>query len=105
MEKILENTINRYNMIYFIIISAILIAGCSSLEKKKTPPPSVSTNQVIESLTETKEELVQAGESNTKVANSINKALSLAEKLDALLEQIEKEQSATQNKSVIKPIQ
>ncbi len=105
MEKILENTINRYNMIYFIIISAILIAGCSSLEKKKVPPPSVSTNQVIESLTETKEELVQAGESNTKVANSINKALTLAEKLDALLEQIEKEQSATQNKSVIKPIQ
>ncbi len=90
MEKILENTINRYNMIYFIIISAILIAGCSSLEKKKVPPPSVSTNQVIESLTETKEELVQAGESNTKVANSINKALTLAEKLDALLEQIEK---------------
>lgn len=92
-------------MIYFIIIASLLIIGCSSLEKKKVLPPSVSTNQVIESLTETKEELVQAGESNTKVANSINKALSLAEKLDALLEQIEKEQATSQNKTVIKPIQ
>lgn len=92
-------------MIYLIIIASLLIIGCSSLEKKKVLPPSVSTNQVIESLTETKEELVQAGESNTKVANSINKALSLAEKLDALLEQIEKEQAASQNKTVIKPIQ
>jgi hypothetical protein len=92
-------------MIYFIIIASLLIIGCSSLEKKKVLPPSVSTNQVIESLTETKEELVQAGESNTKVANSINKALSLAEKLDALLEQIEKEQASSQNKTVIKPIQ
>lgn len=92
-------------MIYFVLIAAFLMVGCTSLEKKKITPPSVSTNQVIESLTETKQELAQAGESNTKVANSINKALSLAEKLDALLEQIEKEQAASQNKTVIKPIQ
>jgi uncharacterized protein YceK len=105
MDKKLKTYINSCIMIYFILIAALLMVGCASIEKKKIQPPSVSTNQVIESLNETKEELVQAGESNTKVANSINKALSLAEKLDALLEQIEKEQAASQNKSIIKPIQ
>jgi uncharacterized protein YcfL len=89
----------------FLVLSLFLTVGCSSLQKKKeTLPPTVSTGQVIQSLNDTKSELVQAGEANTKVAQNIEKALTLAERLDALLEQIEKEQAQLANKNVIKPI-
>lgn len=89
----------------FLVLSLFLTVGCSSLHKKKeTLPPTVSTGQVIQSLNDTKSELVQAGEANTKVAQNIEKALTLAERLDALLEQIEKEQAQLANKNVIKPI-
>lgn len=81
-----------------ILLSLLLCTGCSTL--KQAPPPTVSTAKVIESLTETKEILTEAGEQNTSVAKKIDKALTLAEKLDALLEQIEKE---SVNKNVIKP--
>ena len=92
-------------MKYIIVLSLVFITGCSSLQKKKdTSPPSVSTGQVIQSLNDTKSELVQAGEANTKVAKNIEKALTLAERLDILLEQIEKEQETLNNKNVIKPI-
>lgn len=90
--------------VLFLILGLLLITGCAAIEKKKTTPPSVSTEQVIQSLNDTKTELVEAGEANTKVAKNIEKALSLAERLDALLEQIEKEQSQTENKNVIKPV-
>lgn len=90
--------------ILFIILSCLLIIGCTSMEKKKTIPPSVSTSQVIQSLNETKTELKEAGEQNTKVAKNIEKALSLAERLDILLETIEKEQQNPNNKNVINPL-
>lgn len=92
-------------MKFLLILSLFLTVGCSSLQKKKeTLPPTVSTGQVIQSLNDTKSELVQAGEANTKVAQNIEKALTLAERLDALLEQIEKEQAQLANKNVIEPI-
>ena len=92
-------------MKYLVILSLVLLSGCSSLQKKKeTVPPSVSTGQVIQSLNDTKSELVEAGEANTKVAQNIEKALTLAERLDALLEKIEKEQTQLSNKNIIKPI-
>lgn len=83
-----------------LIIILGLSASCVHLKKKDVQPPSVSTAQVVESLEETKSELEKAGESNTKVAANIEKALTLAERLEKLLEQIEKE---TANKNVIKP--
>ena len=83
-----------------LIIILAFGTGCASLKNKDVPPPSVSTAKVVESLEETKSELVKAGESNTKVAANIDKALSLAERLEKLLEEIEKE---TANKNVIKP--
>ena len=88
------------SIFYSLLLPVILfvLAGCSTT--KQAPPPSVSTAQVIESLTGTKEVLKEAGEQNTVVAQKIDKALTLAEKLDALLEQIEKES----NKNVIKPL-
>lgn len=86
-----------------ILLFVLFLTGCSSLQKKKQSlPPSVSTNELIESLTETKTELQLAGDANTKVAENINKALSLAQRLDVLLEQIEKEQNNTSNKNIIK---
>ena len=86
----------------YILLSALLFcAGCATT--KQTPPPSVSTAQVIVSLTETKETLKEAGDQNIVVAQKIDKALTLAEKLDALLEQIEKEAQQQANKNVIKP--
>jgi hypothetical protein len=87
-------------MRYFLLIILItLCTGCANFRKKELLPPSVSTAQVVQSLEETKSELEKAGESNTKVAANIDKALSLAERLEKLLEQIEKE---TANKNVIK---
>lgn len=77
-----------------------LATGCASLKKKGFQPPSVSTAQVVTSLEETRSELAQAGESNTKVAVNIDKALSLAERLEKLLEEIERD---TANKNIVKP--
>jgi hypothetical protein len=85
-------------MKYFLIL-LIFITGCANLKKKESLPPSVSTAQVVQSLEETKSELEKAGESNTKVAVNIEKALTLAERLEKLLEQIEKEKA---NKNVLK---
>lgn len=69
-----------------------LVTGCAHLKNKEVAPPSVSTAKVVESLEETKSELAKAGDSNTKVANNINKAINLAERLEKLLEEIENDQ-------------
>lgn len=82
-----------------LIIIMALGTGCASFKKKDVPPPSVSTAQVVESLEGTKSELAKAGERNTKVAANIDKALSLAERLEKLLEEIEKEQAG---KNIVK---
>jgi len=63
--------------IFFIIVASLLIVGCSAIEKKKETPPSVSTERVIQSLNDTKTDLQQAGQANTKVAANIDKALVL----------------------------
>lgn len=89
-------------MKFFLIPALLLCAGCVTT-KSSVPPPTVSTAQVIESLTDTKEVLTEAGEQNTSVGKKIDKALSLAERLDSLLEQIEKEAAEQANKNVIKP--
>jgi hypothetical protein len=68
-----------------LIIILAFATGCANLKKGGVQPPSVSTAQVVTSLEETKSELAQAGESNTKVAANIDKALSLAERLEKLL--------------------
>jgi SMC interacting uncharacterized protein involved in chromosome segregation len=81
-------------MRYFLIL-AIFITGCVCLnpEHKKSGPPIAKTEQVIESLEKTKTELGKAGESNTIVGEKVDKALSLAERLEKLLEQIEQQES------------
>ena len=81
-------------MKYILIIALLFtVTGCESLKNKKNaPPPTVATTRVIDSLTETKKDLVKAGESNTKVAKNVETALTLAQRLEVLLEQIEQEQ-------------
>ena len=85
----------------YLLIFSIFLTGCVCLnpDHKRGTPPTVQTGQVISDLKETKEELVKAGEANTEVGKSVNKALTLAERLDTILEEIEK----SQNKNVIKP--
>lgn len=88
-------------MRWIVLFSLIVICTGCTTTKTATPPPSVSTAQVINSLTDTKESLTEAGEQNTVVAQKIDKALTLAERLDALLEQIEKESLPAVNKTII----
>ena len=85
----------------FLFLALLFCAGCAT--KQLPPAPTVSTAQVIESLNDTKEVLDQAGESNTIVGQKIDKALTLAERLDTLLKQIEEEAAQQANKNVIKP--
>ena len=87
-------------MKYIFLLALLLCAGCATT--KLTPPPSVSTAQVIETLNDTKEVLKEAGNQNTVVAQKIDKALTLAERLDALLKQIEEEAAREANKNVVK---
>lgn len=90
-------------MKYFLIL-AIFITGCVCLnpEHKKSAPPIANTGEVIESLEKTKTALDEAGESNTIVGNKVEKALTLAERLEKLLEQIEEESNSKLIKEPIK---
>jgi flagellar biosynthesis/type III secretory pathway ATPase len=91
------------NMRYLLILS-IFMAGCVCLNPahKKSAPPIANTGAVIESLAKTQEDLVKAGESNTIVGDKVDKALTLAERLEKLLEQIEEESSSKLVKDPIK---
>ena len=82
-----------------LLVILLLTTGCETFRKKeKLTPPSVSTYKVIESLETTKEILNDAGNQNANVGRKIDKAIELAEKLDALLQQIEE----SNNKNIIK---
>lgn len=78
-------------MKYLLIMIIPVLTGCVCLnpEHKKSAPPVANTNEVIESLEKTKTELDKAGESNSIVGEKVDKALTLAERLEKLLEQIE----------------
>lgn len=71
----------------------LLLNGCICLDPnhKKAGPPIANTGEVIQSLEKTRNELNKAGDSNTIVGEKVDKALTLAERLEELLEQIEKE--------------
>lgn len=84
-------------MRYLLIIFVPILTGCVCLkpEHKQSAPPVANTNEVIASLEKTKTELDKAGESNSIVGEQVDKALSLAERLEKLLEQIEEINSKT----------
>lgn len=93
-------------MKYILLPALLLCSGCVCLnpDHRQVPAPSVTTEKVIEDLKETKQELVKAGEANTEVGKSVNKALTLAERLDAILEEIEKQQQQINYKNIIEPV-
>lgn len=69
-------------------------------EHKKAAPPIANTGEVISSLEKTKTELEKAGDSNTLVGEKVDKALTLAERLEKLLEQIEQSESKTVKETI-----
>lgn len=89
--------------IIFVLFFGILAVSCKSVPKKQDSIPSVTTISVIEKLSDTKQALKEAGLNNTQVGTSIDKALTLAERLNILLEKIEKEQKKYEDKIVILP--
>jgi hypothetical protein len=93
-------------MRYLLLIIAPLLTGCICLNPahKKIGPPIANTGRVIESLNSTKDNLAKAGESNTIVGEKIDKALTLAERLEILLQQIETEKQSADAKKVKDPI-
>lgn len=86
-----------------IAIMFLSLAGCVCLNPahKKDGPPIANTGEVIDSLEKTKNELNKAGDSNTIVGEKVNRALTLAERLEKLLKQIEEESNS---KTIKKPI-
>jgi redox-regulated HSP33 family molecular chaperone len=88
----------------YLLILSVFITGCVCLNPahKQPAPPIANTGEVIQSLEKTQEELVKAGESNTIVGDKVETALSLAERLEKLLEQIEKESDSKLIKEPIK---
>lgn len=92
-------------MKYILLPALLLCSGCVCLnpDHRQGTAPTVKTEKVIEDLKETKQELAKAGEANTEVGKSVNKALTLAERLDAVLEEIEKQQQID-NKKVKEPV-
>lgn len=87
------------------LIALTFVSGCVCLnpEHKKTAPPIANTNRVIDSLEQTKDDLTKAGDSNTIVGEKVDKALTLAERLEKLLKQIEEEKQASEAKEIKKP--
>jgi starvation-inducible outer membrane lipoprotein len=85
--------LNTYIMKLFIAILSLSLAGCVCLDPKhkKSAPPIANTGEVIQSLEKTKDELEKAGESNTVIGVKVERALTLAERLEKLLEQIQTE--------------
>jgi len=81
----------------YLLIFSVFLTGCICLnpEHKKSAPPIANTGEVIQSLEKTKDELDRAGDSNTIVGEKVDKALTLAERLEKLLEQIEQSESKT----------
>lgn len=88
-------------MKYFLILS-LLFTGCVCLnpDHKKPAPPIANTGEVINSLEQTKTELEKAGDSNSIVGEKVDKALTLAERLEKLLEQIQEENNQNVKETV-----
>ena len=78
-------------MKFFLPIISLFLTGCICLnpDHRRSTPPMVNTDKVIDNLKETKNELLKAGEANTEVGKSVDKALTLAEKLNKILEELE----------------
>jgi len=88
-------------MRYWLLIAIPLLTGCICLNPKHKAflPPTAKTEQIIDSLERTKTSLEKAGQSSTVIGEKIEKALTLTERLNQLLQQIE-----TSDKIIKEPI-
>lgn len=79
---------------YFLILICMFLISCKTAKKKDDViPPYISTGVLKESLLNTRENLSNAGDLNSKISFQIDKAMSLAEQIDFILSKIEEEQS------------
>lgn len=88
------------HILLLIVLGGLAGCVCLNPNHKGNAPLTVDTGRVIDDLKETKEELIKAGDANTEIGKSVDKALTLAERLDRILEEIDTKQ---QSKVVIKP--
>jgi hypothetical protein len=84
-----------------LILTCSILIGCKTTQDEKITPPSVSTGILKESLITTKDDLMEAGELNNNISMQLDKAMTLAEQIDVLLEKIEKEQEKLRQKTII----
>lgn len=87
-----------------LVFLTLLFTGCVCLDPahhRKTPP-TVQTEKVIASLKQIKNDLDSAGDENENVSQKLDKALTLANKLDLLLEQLEV--LFSDGKTTVKPL-
>jgi hypothetical protein len=81
------------------ILCLVLFAGCAAFKKEKpVEPPRVGTAGVIQSLEDVKTELAEAGMSNRVVEKKIDAAIELSERLEKILEGLEKDYNVALDK-------
>lgn len=75
----------------FLLLGIVFLTGCVCLnpKHKQDVAVKVSTQRIIDELDAMKVDLAAAGESNTKVDQQIDKAISLAERLQVIFEYLE----------------
>lgn len=69
-----------------LIISTILLVGCQGVPKKS----KTSTDKVGLTSKEIETSVIDADNSNSKASSNVDKALSLNERIDAILLKLEK---------------
>lgn len=89
-------------IVYLSVFS--LLTGCVCLDSthRQSIPPKVQTEKVIESLKKIRTNLDEAGDENVTIDQKLTRALTLAEKLDVLLEQLET--MFNDGKTTVKPL-
>jgi hypothetical protein len=74
------------------ILCLVFFTGCAVFKKEKpVEPPRVGTAAVIQSLEDAKTELAEAGMSSRAVEKKIDAAIELSERLEKILEGLEKD--------------
>jgi hypothetical protein len=87
-------------MKYILFLVFLLCSGCVCLNpthkrllsERTEKPPITDTGKVKERIDETRNELSKAGESSQGISKSVNKAQSLTERVDKILEELDKQE-------------
>lgn len=89
-------------IVYLSVFSLLTGCVCLDPDHHQNIPPKVQTEKVIESLKKIRTNLDEAGDENVTIDQKLTRALTLAEKLDILLEQLETMFNA--GKTTVKPL-